>query len=148
MQMMICRQKTWPVICWDAREGSNRRARPRRASRWRARLWRVFLFDRIFGGMIFGQVMANKSHGGRSAIFDDLPVLCFFWRLVRTISKKRFRLFLGFRVFLGSSLGCIRLGLYSATFRKMDSLDFPRWKVFLLDSRFSFLWAIRAPSRI
>jgi len=37
---------------------------------------------------------------------------------------------------------------YSATFRKMDTLDFPRWKVFLLDSRFSFLWAIRAPSRI
>ena len=42
----------------------------------------------------------------------------------------------------------IRLGLYSATFRKMDSLYFLRRKVFLLDSRFSFLWAIRAPSRI
>jgi hypothetical protein len=25
----------------------------------------------------------------------------------------------------------------------MDSLDFPRWKVFLLDSRFSFLWRLR-----
>jgi hypothetical protein len=40
----------------------------------------------------------------------------------------------------------VRLGLYSATFWKMDSLYFLRRKVFLLDSRFSFLWAIRAPS--
>ncbi len=36
----------------------------------------------------------------------------------------------------------LRLGLYSATFWKMDSLDFLRRKVFLLDSCFSFLWAI------
>jgi hypothetical protein len=62
--------------------------------------------------MIFGQVMANKSHGGRCRMVAIQPsstifrCCVFFWRLVtyRTISKKRVRLFLGFRVFLGSSL--------------------------------------------
>jgi len=136
MQMMICWQKTWPVICWDAREGSNRRARPRRASRWHARSWQVFLFDRIFGGMIFGQVMANKSHGGRcrtvafgGMIFGQVMANKSNGGRCRTVAiqpsstifrccvflaagdvrsqKKRFRLFLGFRVFLGSSLGLL-----------------------------------------
>ena len=43
-------------------------------------------------------------YGSDSAIFHDILVLCFFWRLVTYDLKKRVRLFLGFRVFLGSSL--------------------------------------------
>jgi hypothetical protein len=57
--------------------------------------------------MIFGQVMANKSHGGRcrtvaiqpsSTIFRCCVFFGGWWS-----QKKRVRLFLGFRVFLGSS---------------------------------------------
>ena len=44
-------------------------------------------------------------YGSDLAMFDGLPVLCFFWRLVTHNLKKRVRLFLGFQVFLGSSKG-------------------------------------------